>query len=169
MWGDYPPVYETEAEMDRVFTLMIRLSNEIAATLMDRPDEFEPLFAYTRYRGRERLIVDEWCEGYMRGIELALGLGASLDDVTEELLAPIRAFTEAEDWPGHDLPDFAETERLQQSIAPNVRALHAYWRERRIDPVPPMKMPYQRDTPRIGRNDPCHCGSGKKYKKCCLH
>ena len=20
----------------------------------------------------------------------------------------------------------------------------------------------------IGRNDPCHCGSGKKYKRCCL-
>lgn len=20
----------------------------------------------------------------------------------------------------------------------------------------------------IGRNDPCHCGSGKKYKKCCF-
>lgn len=20
----------------------------------------------------------------------------------------------------------------------------------------------------IGRNDPCHCGSGSKYKKCCL-
>ena len=23
-------------------------------------------------------------------------------------------------------------------------------------------------TPKLGRNDPCHCGSGKKYKKCCL-
>ncbi len=22
--------------------------------------------------------------------------------------------------------------------------------------------------PRVGRNDPCPCGSGKKYKKCCL-
>ena len=22
---------------------------------------------------------------------------------------------------------------------------------------------------RVGRNDPCRCGSGKKYKKCCLH
>ncbi len=22
--------------------------------------------------------------------------------------------------------------------------------------------------PKIGRNDPCPCGSGKKYKKCCL-
>ncbi|OFZ29506.1 MAG: hypothetical protein A2622_07195 [Bdellovibrionales bacterium RIFCSPHIGHO2_01_FULL_40_29] len=24
-----------------------------------------------------------------------------------------------------------------------------------------------RDQPKIGRNDPCHCGSGKKFKKCC--
>ena len=23
------------------------------------------------------------------------------------------------------------------------------------------------DGPKIGRNDPCPCGSGKKYKKCC--
>ncbi|MCM8782362.1 MAG: preprotein translocase subunit SecA, partial [Candidatus Omnitrophica bacterium] len=27
--------------------------------------------------------------------------------------------------------------------------------------------PYKRETPKIGRNDPCPCGSGKKYKKCC--
>ena len=25
-----------------------------------------------------------------------------------------------------------------------------------------------RATPKVGRNDPCPCGSGKKYKKCCL-
>ncbi|MFA5422390.1 MAG: preprotein translocase subunit SecA [Phycisphaerae bacterium] len=25
----------------------------------------------------------------------------------------------------------------------------------------------QLDTPKVGRNDPCPCGSGKKYKKCC--
>lgn len=24
-----------------------------------------------------------------------------------------------------------------------------------------------RDGPKVGRNDPCPCGSGKKYKKCC--
>ena len=23
------------------------------------------------------------------------------------------------------------------------------------------------DSPKTGRNDPCHCGSGKKHKKCC--
>ena len=27
--------------------------------------------------------------------------------------------------------------------------------------------PYVRAAPKIGRNDPCPCGSGKKYKKCC--
>ena len=29
-------------------------------------------------------------------------------------------------------------------------------------------IPIQRDGPKVGRNDPCPCGSGKKYKKCCL-
>jgi SEC-C motif-containing protein len=27
--------------------------------------------------------------------------------------------------------------------------------------------PVVRETPKIGRNEPCPCGSGKKYKKCC--
>ena len=27
----------------------------------------------------------------------------------------------------------------------------------------------KRDKPKIGRNEPCPCGSGKKYKKCCIN
>ena len=30
-----------------------------------------------------------------------------------------------------------------------------------------IQQPYVRSAPKIGRNDPCPCGSGKKYKKCC--
>jgi len=26
--------------------------------------------------------------------------------------------------------------------------------------------PYQRASTKIGRNEPCHCGSGRKYKHC---
>jgi hypothetical protein len=29
--------------------------------------------------------------------------------------------------------------------------------------------PFVEDEPKIGRNDPCPCGSGKKYKKCCMN
>lgn len=32
----------------------------------------------------------------------------------------------------------------------------------------PVNQPIVKKT-KIGRNDPCPCGSGKKYKKCCLH
>ena len=32
---------------------------------------------------------------------------------------------------------------------------------------PQPKKPVVRSTPKVGRNDPCPCGSGKKYKKCC--
>ena len=39
------------------------------------------------------------------------------------------------------------------------------WRFR--DAEPPPQTQVRRDTPKVGRNDPCPCGSGKKYKKCC--
>lgn len=28
--------------------------------------------------------------------------------------------------------------------------------------------PYLKPTNELGRNEPCHCGSGKKHKKCCM-
>jgi preprotein translocase subunit SecA len=33
--------------------------------------------------------------------------------------------------------------------------------------APSRPKPVQHDGPKVGRNDPCPCGSGKKYKKCC--
>jgi len=38
-----------------------------------------------------------------------------------------------------------------------------YNRELRLGPAP-----FKSATPKVGRNDPCPCGSGKKYKQCCL-
>ncbi len=35
------------------------------------------------------------------------------------------------------------------------------------DGAPPAKKPVKRESEKIGRNAPCPCGSGKKYKKCC--
>ena len=36
-----------------------------------------------------------------------------------------------------------------------------------MDAIGHASQPYVRTEPKIGRNDPCPCGSGKKYKKCC--
>jgi SEC-C motif-containing protein len=36
-----------------------------------------------------------------------------------------------------------------------------------LDGSPPKLETVVNDGPKVGRNDPCPCGSGKKYKKCC--
>ena len=33
--------------------------------------------------------------------------------------------------------------------------------------APEVNITFHRETPKVGRNDLCPCGSGKKYKKCC--
>ena len=79
--------------------------------------------------------------------------------------------------PRSSVPDVVGTflEWLQDSghtadgnfLAKFVRALGPAYRERCAPGggirIPPMV----KKTSDIGRNDPCPCGSGKKYKKCC--
>jgi SEC-C motif-containing protein len=36
-----------------------------------------------------------------------------------------------------------------------------------VDGEPVLPETRVNQSPKIGRNDPCPCGSGKKYKKCC--
>jgi len=36
-----------------------------------------------------------------------------------------------------------------------------------VEPAQPVGVTIRRSQPKIGRNDPCPCGSGKKYKNCC--
>lgn len=93
-----------------------------------------------------------------------------------------------------DLIDLREIILLPQDTIELIRALYhnelAAWdmagdledveidlgvREKRSTPkpryttfpsLPSLPQPYK-PTPKLGRNEPCHCGSGKKYKKCC--
>ncbi len=48
-----------------------------------------------------------------------------------------------------------------------VRALAPAYRERLRPGGGVRTPPVRRPAPAIGRNDPCPCGSGKKFKKCC--
>ncbi len=62
-----------------------------------------------------------------------------------------------------------ETGRLAggRSLALFIGALAPAYRER-CSPQGGLKIPpVVNKTPGIGRNDPCPCGSGRKYKKCC--
>jgi len=167
VWGDYEPVWEDEKDFESILSLMLRHMNGIAATLMEHPEEFEPLYYEREVAGNTYVIVDEWCDGYCRGITLAADQWDSGGQELAILLAPIRAFTGETNWRGHNFNE-GEVESIQQAIAPNVRDIHAFWLARHSDNLSILQ-PVRRQEPKVGRNDLCPCGSGKKYKQCCLH
>ncbi len=84
------------------------------------------------------------------------------------LLTPIRAFTAETGWRAHDLSTDEEIDNIRNAITPNAREIHAYWLAHREEHAP-VPAPARHAASRVGRNDPCPCGSGKKYKQCCLH
>lgn len=53
------------------------------------------------------------------------------------------------------------------SLSDDVAMLHAYWAEARKQPPPAAPVGEPPIVLKVGRNDECPCGSGKKYKKCC--
>jgi uncharacterized protein len=167
VWGDFEPQWRTDKEFEAILTLMMRHMNGVAATLIEHPEEFEPIYFEREVEEKTYAIVDEWCEGYQRGVALASDAWEAGGTEMSILLTPILAFTGATNWRGHDFNN-DEAVNIQQAIAPNVRKIHAFWLARREDSSSSSE-PVRRSEPRVGRNDTCPCGSGKKYKKCCLH
>ena len=57
------------------------------------------------------------------------------------------------------IPDFYERLRSRHL---KLKGIYAHCKKRNFSPKQPIQVP------KVGRNDPCPCGSGKKYKKCCM-
>jgi len=73
---------------------------------------------------------------------------------------PAKAFV---DFSAYGLEEGVEKVLHEKAEFLRVDGRWLYNREARLGPAP-----YKSATPKVGRNDPCPCGSGKKYKQCCL-
>jgi uncharacterized protein len=63
--GEQSPVFVSENQAQRILNLLIRHANDIALTLIEAPQYYEPLFFKRDVKGRAVSIVDEWCsEGH---------------------------------------------------------------------------------------------------------
>jgi uncharacterized protein len=174
VWGEEGPLFDSEQEAERVFGLIVRLSNSINQELAKNPEEFLPILREEELEdGKTRLLGEEWCVGFSRGVGLRSREWERLllDDKHVNLLAPIFAFTSAEamaeilEQPGIK----ATREMLLGFIPLTVAAIYDYWKPERAsqpDEIPLESLPVSRGV-KVGRNAPCPCGSGKKYKKCC--
>jgi len=171
IWGDFEPVWEDMGDFEAVFGLMIRHMNAVSDTLMQRPHEYEPLFWEHETDGETALVVEDWCDGYVRAIELNANEWHSPEPELDIMLTPILAFGGELDRESLERLNDEEIDALAQRIPDLAREIHAFWRAWRGDPADQLSRPapVRRASPRVGRNDPCPCGSGRKYKQCCLH
>ncbi|MBL4763133.1 MAG: UPF0149 family protein [Gammaproteobacteria bacterium] len=167
IWGDLKPPAGTELKAHHATLLFSRHMNALATTLQQSPKKLEPLFTQKTLQNKSQGAVDTWCEGYMRGVSLATEQW-DLDNIEiMVLIAPITAFHGKQAAITYQQLNQTEINNLHQSIPFHAREIYTYWSDRRD--VAPVILPPGSNAPRTGRDDPCPCGSGKPYKKCCLH
>jgi uncharacterized protein len=154
-----PPAGHTAEVVD----LMTRLRDDTARALADGSLS---LLLYSLRRGRPD--YETWCRGFLAGVELSeAGWHNAADpDEVDELLFPIVVLAD-ELTPGERASYSAAAWRklvldAQAGLDQTLVRLRDYWA---IVRSPPRTL--RHEGPRVGRNDPCPCGSGRKHKQCC--
>ena len=177
VWGeseDDAPEYESMEQAQRILELLLRHMNGIIWALQYDADAFVPLLDSMVYEGDPREYVDGemWAYGFMQGIGLCRQDWQPLfdDPAAREALRPIRLLgaddlTEAEEALTRSP---AQREELSLQLAASAAAIYRFWLPRRQEQhASLLASTFRREGPKPGRNDPCPCGSGKKFKKCC--
>jgi uncharacterized protein len=156
-------------EGNEVLGLMMRHWNIIAATL-HKGEVYVPL-----------LLEDEdgiahgndWALGFMRGMAMRHDSWAELIDDEEHggCLIPMIVLHHEHDKDPKMRPKPITPEQREDLIvhmAAGLLGTHRYFRTHpKTYAGTTFKPEPRRTAPKIGRNDPCPCGSGKKYKRCC--
>lgn len=164
LWGGVPPAFASPDEAQTVLSLLLRHMNDIADLLMTQPEHFSALFYEHEHQGRLITLIEEWCFGYMRGVDL--GQWPPLPEPQASYLEAIALHGREANFAKLDELDLEQHQALVSGIEPAARALHAYWLAQRS--AQPASAP-RRTSKMPGRNEPCPCGSGRKFKQCCLH
>lgn len=164
---DEPWVFEDEEEANRILGLVMRHYNRIAGVLSQGGAEFEPWIGEVELEGGEFAAYgQEWALGYLRGVGLREAAWSVLlddPDWQEELEAvDLLARGPDDDETGTEVATQEQRDALIDDMVGFALDAHDFWLERRIKPVT-----VRRGAPKLGRNDECSCGSGKKYKQCC--
>jgi uncharacterized protein len=166
VWGREDMTWQSKRQAERIMALVFRHANAIVFHLRDDPDTFEPLLYEREYEGKTIPIIDEWCTGFVRGMALDEAAWQPLmaAEEGEEMLYPILLYGTEAGW--DELQNHPEIEARHEEMAASlgdcVMAIQAWWQ-----PVRKAKSTVRRDEPKVGRNELCPCGSGKKFKKCC--
>jgi uncharacterized protein len=177
VWGPTEqdePAFDTLAHAERIIGLIFRHMNGIIGSLQQNADAFEPVFDTTAYPDESREYTDGemWAYGYMTGINLKPQHWKAFFDQPDnvEVLRPIYLLGAEVVTPEEEALSRTpgQREALSKQIPDSVAWIYRFWQPyRRAVAERTIATSFQREYPKVGRNDPCPCGSGKKFKKCC--
>ena len=156
--------------------LIMRQWQAVSGILMQAPDVYEPQFYERVTEGGTISIIGEWCMGYYKGIDVDMQSWTPLLVSKPELFSGILQYGTQEGLEALKRKQFSaqEHEAIAETLGDKARAIHAHFLATRSaaaasgrfsSPVV-RRESIRREGPKIGRNDPCPCGSGQKYKKC---
>ena len=177
VWGPAAsdaPKFESKAQEEKIIGLMTRHLNAIVWNLQQEDEPFEPVFDLHVYQDDEREYVDGemWAHGFMTAINLHRNSWNALLESKHgmEMLRPIYLLgaeeVTAEEEQLVQTP--AQREELSKTIPASVEWIYKFWApQRRAEDIRVSGKSSEAENPKISRNAPCICGSGRKYKKCC--
>ena len=172
IWGGDEAPFESIGELEEFLSLVMRHWNHIAGLLADPNEIFEPQLWVEE--GEEVPGGNRWAMGFMRGLEMRRESWNEIfkDEDKFAMLLPVLALVHEHD-PDPEMrtwktsPDRELRERLVVGLAVAAQQLYDFFRVSCTQEARRKATGERKASPKIGRNDPCYCGSGKKYKRCC--
>ncbi|MGH7249326.1 MAG: UPF0149 family protein, partial [Pseudomonadota bacterium] len=174
LWGDDEPIFESEAQINTVLgavaihynTLLRNIDRSLKRMETDRIVDYRPQFMSGEQKPAHD-AVRTWVRGFWKAMELAAATWSALaqDERTKVVLAPFAGFFDLGDLAPHEVPADIDN-RLDEDAALIPRMILVLRKLARIRKTTRRTASLPRRS-KVGRNDPCPCGSGKKYKRCC--
>ena len=190
IFGGEEPAFPDMATAQRFFDLLMRRNNQVATALnapierLDDPRAYVPLLLDWSPDGEIARSLAEagsteplplagelWARGFLHAVSLAREDWETLPEgdeegaeLVEEALDTIAALVPDDDEAGGGEASADERDELIGEALVAAYDLREYWRDVQFEQVR-VKEPIRRE-PKIGRNDPCPCGSGRKFKQC---
>lgn len=172
IWGKdnamMPPTDNMD-QLNHMTGLVMRQYNSIIQGFEHKPPLVAPCWNTRKYAIGEFEDAEIWAYGFAEGVALNRAAWKPLFDTAQgqQWYRPIGLL--GEEAFSADQNELTRTpmqrEQLAQQIEDSLVNIHAFW-------LPLRKAIHERETSqrlrtKVGRNEPCPCGSGKKFKKCC--
>ena len=157
---------------NRVMGLVMDHYNDVVLTLMRNPERYRPVFPLDQRNGD--VLWEIWIEGFAKAIDLrpaawdsVLDAGGEVSIAMEGMLTLIEIADHEQDLTQDEI---AEVTKDAPTMIQRWIVTLNNWRLAKAKPAPVIAAsptPPFAPEGKVGRNEPCPCGSGRKYKRCC--